>query len=73
MATPASPSMDIAVVGMACRFPGDAKDTKSLWEILSRGKDAWSEPPPSRFNAEGWYHPDPGRQGSVCRCPCRDL
>ncbi|EFX01892.1 polyketide synthase [Grosmannia clavigera kw1407] len=54
----------IAVVGMACRFPGAATDIESFWEMLRNGKDAWSEIPEDRFNTKGWYHPDPNRPGS---------
>lgn len=55
----------IAVVGMACRFPGDATNIEALWEMLRDAKDAWSEIPSDRFNAKGWYHPNPNRPGSV--------
>lgn len=55
----------IAVVGMACRFPGDADNIENFWEMIRDGKDAWSEIPSDRFNAKGWYHPDPNRPGSV--------
>ncbi len=55
----------IAVVGMACRFPGDATNIEKFWEMIRDGKDAWSEIPADRFNARGWYHPDPNRPGSV--------
>ena len=67
MTPSAAMSADIAVIGMACRFPGDATNPEELWKMLQRGEDAWSEIPPSRFNAKGWYHPDPTRQGSVSR------
>lgn len=55
----------IAVVGMACRFPGDADNIENFWEMIRDGRDAWSEIPSDRFNAKGWYHPDPNRPGSV--------
>ncbi|CAK7206872.1 hypothetical protein SEUCBS139899_009678 [Sporothrix eucalyptigena] len=54
----------IAVVGMACRFPGDADNIENFWEMIRDGRDAWSEIPSDRFNAKGWYHPDPNRPGS---------
>ncbi|ERS99539.1 phenolpthiocerol synthesis polyketide synthase PpsB [Sporothrix schenckii ATCC 58251] len=54
----------IAVVGMSCRFPGDADNVENFWEMIREGKDAWSEIPSDRFNAKGWYHPDPNRPGS---------
>lgn len=55
----------IAIVGMACRFPGDADSIENFWEMIRDGKDAWSEIPSDRFNVKGWYHPDPNRPGSV--------
>lgn len=57
--------MPIAVVGMACRFPGDGEDVESLFEMLKRGDDAWSEFPPDRVNIDGFYHPSGSRQGSI--------
>jgi acyl transferase domain-containing protein len=30
----------IAVVGMACRFPGEARDCESFWRMVSAGRDA---------------------------------
>lgn len=57
---------DIAIVGLACRFPGEATSLKNLWEeVLTKGKSTWSEFPSDRFNADGFYHPDNKRQGSV--------
>jgi hypothetical protein len=57
---------DIAVVGLSCRFPGDATSEDNLWnEVLAKGKSTWSTFPPSRFNAAGFYHPDSSRQGVV--------
>ncbi|KIH94615.1 hypothetical protein SPBR_06226 [Sporothrix brasiliensis 5110] len=59
----------IAVVGMSCRFPGDADNVENFWEMIRDGRDAWSEIPSDRFNAKGWYHPDPNRPGSPKLCP----
>ncbi|KAJ5538114.1 hypothetical protein N7494_007593 [Penicillium frequentans] len=52
-----SRSVPIAIIGMGCRFAGDATSPENLWKMLEEGKSAWSEIPPSRFNLEGWYHP----------------
>ena len=57
--------MPIAIVGMACRFPGDASNEKGLWEMCCEGRSAWSEIPKTRMNAAGYYHPDPSNTGSV--------
>ena len=55
----------IAIVGMACRFPGDASDPDKLWQLLAGGKSAFKEIPQDRFNLAGFYHPDPKRSDSV--------
>jgi acyl transferase domain-containing protein len=51
---------DIAIVGVACRFPGGANDPEAYWDLLAEGRSAWSEVPESRFNWEAFYHPSPG-------------
>jgi acyl transferase domain-containing protein len=55
----------IAIVGVACRFPGEATNPEMLWEMLSRGESAWSEFPKDRLNIDGYYHPNGNRQGTV--------
>lgn len=57
--------MPVAIVGMACRLPGGAKNPEMFWELCSRGRDAWSEYPPDRFNASAFYHPNGDRAGTV--------
>lgn len=47
----------IAVVGLACRFPG-ADDPEALWRLLLDGVDATSDPPPDR-----WGKPTPSWRG----------
>ncbi|MEM7393617.1 MAG: type I polyketide synthase, partial [Verrucomicrobiota bacterium] len=49
---------DIAVIGMAGRFPG-AEDVDTFWEQLKSGADAVTEIPPSRWDIAGFYDPDP--------------
>ncbi|CZT43607.1 related to polyketide synthase [Rhynchosporium secalis] len=58
--------MPIAVIGMACRFPGDATSPDKLWEMLANGRNAWSEFPKDRINIDGFYHPSGNREGSIC-------
>ncbi|KAI9808079.1 MAG: Type I Iterative PKS [Pycnora praestabilis] len=55
--------MPIAVVGMACRFPGDDSSVKGLWDMCCEGRSAWSEIPKERLNVEKFWHPDPARKG----------
>lgn len=56
---------DVAVIGMSCRFPGEATSPEKLWKMLMARKTAWSEFPTDRMNMDGFYHPDGHRQGSV--------
>lgn len=55
---------DIAIIGMACRFPGDATSPSKLWDLLMDGRSAWSEVPASRWNQDAHYHPSQERAGS---------
>ncbi|MFF5392551.1 SDR family NAD(P)-dependent oxidoreductase [Streptomyces sp. NPDC013012] len=59
----------IAIVGMACRFPGGAGSPEALWELVSGGTDAVSPFPGDRgWDTEGLYDPDPDAAGrSYCR------
>ncbi|OBT45611.1 Type I Iterative Polyketide synthase (PKS) [Pseudogymnoascus sp. WSF 3629] len=58
-------TMAIAIIGMSCRFPGDATNPEKLWELCSQARDAWSEFPADRFNASAFYHPNIERNGVV--------
>lgn len=51
-------SSKIAVVGMACRFPGGADDPEKFWEILAQGRDIHAPIPPDRFNVDTHVDPD---------------
>ncbi|KAL0937741.1 polyketide synthase (beta-ketoacyl synthase domain-containing protein) [Colletotrichum truncatum] len=56
---------DIAIIGMACRFPGEATSPERLWQMMVDKKSAWSEFPKDRLNINGYYHPSGDRQGSI--------
>ncbi|KAI1205736.1 reducing type I polyketide synthase [Annulohypoxylon truncatum] len=58
-------TMPLAIVGMACRFAGSATSPEKLWELVSHGRDAWSEIPTSRFNQKAFYHPDSNRLSTM--------
>ncbi|KAI9736149.1 MAG: Type I Iterative PKS [Cirrosporium novae-zelandiae] len=58
-------TIPIAIVGMSCRFPGDATDPEKLWKLLVERQSAWSEIPKCKFNADAFYHPDPSRSGTT--------
>ncbi|KAL9625057.1 MAG: hypothetical protein Q9160_000786 [Pyrenula sp. 1 TL-2023] len=61
-------SSRIAVVGMACRFPGGADDTEKFWQLLMQGRDVHSHVPPDRFNVE--THVDPaGKTPNTSKTP----
>ncbi|MCJ1285020.1 hypothetical protein MMC26_004357 [Xylographa opegraphella] len=55
--------MPIAIVGMACRFPGERSDPKGLWDMCCEGRSAWSEIPKDRMNVDGFWHPDSSKPG----------
>ncbi len=55
---------EIAIVGLACRFPGGA-DARQYWQSLVAGKDSVIEVPESRFSLARHYHPDVSVPGKM--------
>ncbi|MFC9329460.1 SDR family NAD(P)-dependent oxidoreductase [Kitasatospora sp. NPDC057015] len=49
-----TPEVPIAVIGLACRFPG-APSPEAYWRLLSEGRSAVVPTPPERWDAEAWY------------------
>ncbi|MFF2625414.1 type I polyketide synthase [Kitasatospora griseola] len=62
---PAPDDEPIAIVSMACRFPGGIGTPEDLWRLLADGGDAVSDFPTDRgWDLEALYDPDPDRPGT---------
>lgn len=55
----------IAIVGMACRFPGGANDPESFWRLMCEGVEAIREIPPDRWDVDAYFDPDPTAPGKM--------
>ena len=55
----------IAIIGMACRFPG-ANDKTAFWRLLRDGVDAITEVPASRWDADALFDATPATRGKSC-------
>ena len=55
----------IAVIGMACRFPGDATTPERYWDVLRDGVDAITEVPPDRWDVDALFDPNPDTPGQM--------
>jgi acyl transferase domain-containing protein len=64
MTASADEKASIAIVGMACRFPG-ADGVDEFWDVLRNGKCTIGPVPPDRFDIDALYDPTPATPGKV--------
>ena len=55
----------IAIIGMDCRFPGNANSPEAYWELLRNGIDAITDIPSDRWDVESYYDSDPEIPGKM--------
>jgi acyl transferase domain-containing protein/NADPH:quinone reductase-like Zn-dependent oxidoreductase/acyl carrier protein len=59
------PGDPIAIVGIGCRFPGQANSAQAFWELLVTGTNAVRGVSPQRWDIRRYYHPDPAQPGKL--------
>lgn len=55
----------IAIIGMACRFPGGANNPALYWDLLREGVDAIGEVPLERWDIDRLHDPDRAAAGKM--------
>ena len=55
----------IAIVGIGCRFPGDAVNPTAYWELLINGVDAITQVPEDRWNLRTHFNEDKSKPGKT--------
>lgn len=55
----------IAIIGSACRFPGDSSSPSKLWDLLKAPRDLLTKVPSNRYNADAFYHADSKHHGTT--------
>ncbi len=57
--------MNIAVVGIGCRFPGGVRSAEDFWSFLEDGRDGMVDVPADRWDIDRFYDPDPDAPGRM--------
>ncbi|KAI1263636.1 KR domain-containing protein [Xylariaceae sp. FL1019] len=55
------PRAPIAIIGIACRFPGDATNPSKFWDMLKEGRDGYTNKT-NRYNEEAFFHEGNGNK-----------
>jgi acyl transferase domain-containing protein/NADPH:quinone reductase-like Zn-dependent oxidoreductase/NADP-dependent 3-hydroxy acid dehydrogenase YdfG/aryl carrier-like protein len=57
--------VEIAIVGIGCRFPGGAASPEQFWQFLVNKGDGIVPVPADRWRIEDYYDPDPDAPGRM--------
>ena len=55
----------IAIIAMACRYPGGADSPEAFWQLIHDGRDAITEVPRDRWDSDLYYDADPNTPGKM--------
>jgi hybrid polyketide synthase/nonribosomal peptide synthetase ACE1 len=55
----------IAIIGVACRFPGGVNTPAKLRDLIQSPHDLSRNVPATRFNTRSFFHPDSSHHGTT--------